>query len=110
MKRLMIGLMVVLLSAGVTAAFVGPAAGTPRRCRDCSLEKTVARLFRGHERQRHVLALMQGGVVAVECARVGHSLYGCSIEANQCVVAAVVRLEDGRASYPWLKESEGCST
>ena len=102
-------LTIVLLSAGVTAAFAVTAAGAPRRpCPDCSPDKTAAHLFLGHE--RHVPGLMQGGIVQVECAGVGHNLYGCSIEVNQCVVAAVVRLEGGGASYPWLKESEGCST
>jgi hypothetical protein len=54
-------------------------------------------------------AIWQGGR-AVECAGVGHNLYDCSIEVSHCVVVAVVRLQKERASYPWLKESTGCST
>ena len=100
----------VMIVALAVSTFAVVAHAEPRRCRDCSPEKTAARLFLGHERQRHVPAVLNGGVLQVECASVGQNLYGCSIEAGQCVVAAVVRLDHGQASYPWLKESTSCST
>jgi hypothetical protein len=98
---------IIVLGILVAAFLAVAAGGAPRQCRHCFGAEEAAHMLVTHELKRRGQALTRDGL-NINCGGVGHGLYGCALESGPCVVSAVVRLEHGRASYPWLLENAAC--